>query len=420
MLQSLRNFESPGTHLLLALLTQDNTMIGAVTSTLYGFKATLPFDCITANCSWPGVYTTLGFESKCTNVTTVSSRVCDTDIDGDEKKANESDNTQYCNITTPGGVRIQTRYAMSESRTAVNVSAACPGHTFTDGSDLAGVDPILTCTPYMNTSTISTFAVYRYSATDPSNFDHIVPWEVIECNLSVAAYTYSDVSVRNNNFNVGKTKITPLSPDPSNAGIIDFVNKVYVNFTGATDEKITFKINNADWFFLGRSLFSKVFRGGIAGGIVQYMTNPEGIGPNAFINANITDLSSNIAQSMTNRIRTSLNSTRVQGVAYTEVTFVNVRWPWFVVPSTTVLGAIACFLSTSIRNKKKKMASWKNSSVALLLHRVNGVSDEDRHEIRDHRELEKYAKNINVQVSKEGTLDLDRDDLEEEKASLVK
>jgi hypothetical protein len=43
---------------------------------------------------------------------------------------------------------------------------------------------------------------------------------------------------------------------------------------------------------------------------------------------NITDTVSNLARSMTNRVRLGQNTTAVHGITYIDVTFIHVRWIW--------------------------------------------------------------------------------------------
>lgn len=403
---------------------------------LYGVTPDPPFNCNTAKCDWPFETTTLGFDSKCTNVTTTSKRVCNNDIDEVVDDKIPYYKVQYCNITTPGGVELKTEYRPYEWRTALNVSSFCHGEI---NEDHFG-DRIMTCHPYMNSSTVATFAVYRYSAIDASNFDRVAPWEAIECNITLAAFTQSKVSVRNNSFHIGHTKTTPLLPEfvPTStdryAAALRLSKHEYLNFSkkGTTNDNtyrsgdaVTFKINNADWYFLVRTLYTKIFKGGMTGGRVQYVTDSMGISPHAFLGANITALSANIAYSMTNRVRRSRNSTVDTGSTYHEEIYVTVRWGWFVVHAVTVVASVALFVITYVKHCRAGKPAWKSGSVALLLHWIAGMDLEEWRAIEgcealeDYEEaLENYVEGVWVRASSNETLCLEKVDPQAEEEGI--
>ncbi|PSN72217.1 hypothetical protein BS50DRAFT_617516 [Corynespora cassiicola Philippines] len=215
---------------------EDKEMLAAIINSLYGKIPETLFSCPTGKCDWDDEYTTLGFHTQ-------SNRVCGEGM---------SPGALYCNITTPGGVVLKNKDQQGFPRTALNVSSVCLG----DRIDMQFEDG--RCDPEMlNTSTVATFAVYRHSTVYPFDYDSPAPpWEVIECNISLAALTHTGISVRNNSFHIRDTSVTNLIPDqvPSEYWTYGSTQE-YLNFTMhypasqviyPSGSLITFKINDAD------------------------------------------------------------------------------------------------------------------------------------------------------------------------------
>ena len=72
------------------------------------------------------------------------------------------------------------------------------------------------------------------------------------------------------------------------------------------------------------------------------------------------------------------------------VTYVEVRWPWLVLPLSLEVGGSAFLLMTICLTRRRKAPRWKSSVGALLYH---GIESDD---IRDGRlatvtEMDRYA-----------------------------
>jgi hypothetical protein len=367
-------------------------MRGAVMNGLFGLNISTPFDCISSNCTYPGVYTTLGFESKCTNVTKTITRKCKNDNEGAGSTTTAKDLNNNCNITTPLNITLQSFYVPTEFRTAINISTAASA----DGC-LETYNP--NCGHAGNSSNLVSFAVYRFSAPAGTDFDKPNPWDVIECSISTVAFKHSNISIQNNSFKIGHEETLPLIRRTNNTFANDSLAASPM-FLTTIDGSQSFKLNYNDWKNLVSFLKNKVFAGSIAGGNALD-SNELGLAPSALFNADIDAITANIALSMTNRIRSSRNATLAQGEVWREVTFVIVQWRWLGLPLFTVFAAGAFLLVTALQTWRRGGLLWKSSNVALLSHRIIGWDEQDMDLVRGQGKLERIARDVKLRLSED-------------------
>ena len=82
----------------------------------------------------------------------------------------------------------------------------------------------------------------------------------------------------------------------------------------------------------------------------------------------------NLTKCMTNNVRLSgttnqLNSTKYDGIAWTQEVCIKVRWAWIIFPWALVILSIMFLIVTMIENGKTK--PWKNSASAMLYTRLD-------------------------------------------------
>jgi hypothetical protein len=99
---------------------------------------------------------------------------------------------------------------------------------------------------------------------------------------------------------------------------------------------------------------------------------------------NLTSVVSNIAGTMTNVVRTGLGFIPIPadpvasnpklgnldavGTAYSYQTFIEVRWPWFILSLVLAIGGLVFLLGTVIVNRREETTPWKNNALAMLMH----------------------------------------------------
>ncbi|KAI0155786.1 hypothetical protein BJ166DRAFT_626873 [Pestalotiopsis sp. NC0098] len=79
-----------------------------------------------------------------------------------------------------------------------------------------------------------------------------------------------------------------------------------------------------------------------------------------------------IADSMTEQIRVSANSTTTNGVAMQSEVFIAIKWAWLVLPISVTVLTFLLLIYVIVLNKARGMPPWRSSSLALLFHQVDG------------------------------------------------
>ncbi|KAI4119578.1 MAG: hypothetical protein LQ345_000575 [Seirophora villosa] len=86
--------------------------------------------------------------------------------------------------------------------------------------------------------------------------------------------------------------------------------------------------------------------------------------------SNLTKRINNLAASMTNNIREQDDhvSDPAQGIAWTNETYVHVRWAWFAFPATLILISSSFLVGVILETSYRDVMIWKSSTLALLFH----------------------------------------------------
>ncbi|KAF0319403.1 hypothetical protein GQ607_013371 [Colletotrichum asianum] len=142
-------------------IPQDPKMQAAILQGLYDINTPATFTCPVA-CEWKGSYVSLGFTAECKNVTqkTLESKTCQTSL-----------YNEYCNMTTPGNIRLYAQKVFTSLGTRFYMNASLA----------------------VDFPEISRFGIYQ--ATPDVNFNQSNV-NITECSLSLAAYKYTGASNR--------------------------------------------------------------------------------------------------------------------------------------------------------------------------------------------------------------------------------
>jgi hypothetical protein len=325
-------------------------MQGAFFSGLYGFNNGQTFNCESANCAWSDEYTMLGFDSTCNNVTTQVTPTC--------VESDPSNGQIACTYITPSNLAVTKYTVPTDYNTLVSINSSLH-YTRVDYPASVQIP---------TSSSLITFAMYRVSPTDPEKLweNAAAPWEVIECSLQLVSYKYAAVSVQGNQFQVGDKEKVPLyfvegSCSKSASTLCTFANE---------DGSSEFQVNLVDWNILGKFLQGTVFAGAIFEG-EGFPLEDTAVGPAAFAAAkNISTVTDRIASAMTYRLATSPNSTQAKGQVLQNESFVTVQWPFLTLHVIILTIAVVFLAITSLRASNVGERLWKDSSVALLCHRM--------------------------------------------------
>lgn len=350
-------------------------MQGAVFKAFYDLETPALFNC-TSNCTWDQPQTSLGFSMACTNVTqaTYSTRNCTVYSNG----------THICDMTTPGNVSFSTGEAITAWSTVLIIQAATPYNFSTDFS---------TFNPQPVSPTFMRFAVFR----QPSNYrkDSTTVEETLECDLSFAAYTYSNATSVGNDFDFGNFETTPLDPgtyiDVGSQGAQSYI---LFNTSGLPEFKVSMWDLGALLYFFPSDHFSGKLAVGedpafYSAGITPGVWSP---------GRNVSQVLQNMAVGMTDQLRSTYNAT-AHGLTASSVVLVRVQWPWLALPFAVVLAAAVLLLAEMLESRRSRNISlWKSSSTALLYHSVSPTQDIMSTQVQSPQQLEKLAKATRVSL----------------------
>jgi hypothetical protein len=277
-------------------LNLDMAMQGAVQNGLYMLNSPMTFGCITANCTWPTLYT-FGMCSSCNNVTDRVNVSCA------ENRKRSLALIGSCNFTLPSVLTVSGQYgsnAVGELRPRLNATAESGSHHFMrDHGNL--------------TDLLVVVGITRFSET----WRRYTRPEAYECRLFWCAKRYSEVKVSKGEI------VTPdirawLLTSPSGSTIGDdgirlgrFEMEEHTDFDGPNR---TFMINAVDHNILANWLAADFFT----------TVESDAVGRVLYIQSNMSQTFANIATSMTNRIREDANGTQVFEASYREETYIHV------------------------------------------------------------------------------------------------
>lgn len=335
------------TYYLLESIPQDPDMQSAIFQGLYGVNRTEPFIC-PGRCRWTESYISLGFKAQCRNVTeeTLQAATCSGGEYG----------LQRCNMTTPGGVNVATRYWATDLATAYYMNA----------SSLLIINPSKPGLPETFPE-ISRFAIYR--STPDGNFI-MRDINITDCSLFLTAYEYTGAQANGSDFSFASRREVDFGMK-NPWGITSNISKglfqhVYTNESTSGDIHIpALRISYASLsalvnFFQSTTMATEWVEGNFAN------TNL-GVAATLSGDVDLGDRFNKMATAMTDYLRYGPNTQPANGETLQREPFVFIRWGYFVVPIVTEGFAILfAILSIFSNRQSRRVPLWKSSTLAVL------------------------------------------------------
>jgi hypothetical protein len=352
-------------------------MQSAVLQGLYGNSNPAIFSC-PGVCRWPGSYVSLGFKSQCKNVTqeTLQSATCH----------KSSDNVLLqCNMTTPGGLGISTRFVETDLNTNYFMNASSISISQDPRVDLPDTFP-----------EIARFAIYR-STSDGLDF-HPVNINITECSLSLAAYEYIDASANGSEFSFGKTHVVDFGgTNPwKRADSADPWGLLYTN-ESKTDNIPAFEILYPSLVALSNFLKSEMFVSEFVEG--NFENKNLGLAAALSGDVDLDERFEKMATSMTDYLRHRQEAEAAHGEIIESQPFVSIRWLYLIPPIVTELVAILFAVLTIFSNRKSRhVPLWKSSVLAVLACQWKKQQGILQSAVKDIKEFEESARNTEVQL----------------------
>lgn len=370
-------------------ISTDVTMQGAIFNGIYTLDSPFPFLCTSGNCEWQS-FASLGVCGACANQShtskwTVSCHTLDTN---QSLPAEPGDDVpKACYYELPGQVELVAFTGMSGAGTyATTINVTATAFENTNGSDIVQ------------------FTMIRFPGAGGTFM--LPDPEVLDCSLWWCPKYYHNVTVSNGTM-TPETVVEGSFGDTStfwSGGVWDGGDSGYQVFTAADSGNVavfneTFTVNIRDNQNTGQYLQGLFTTSQLSGNAYTDLTGYVTIANALYHAENITDTVSNLARSMTNRVRLGQNTTAVHGTTYNDVTFIHVRWIWLSLPALVVLLANGLLLGSILLNRQRRVVLWKSSSLALLFHGLDGWQ-RDELDVDRIGQIERKAKNMQVQFQR--------------------
>jgi hypothetical protein len=82
--------------------------------------------------------------------------------------------------------------------------------------------------------------------------------------------------------------------------------------------------------------------------------------------SNISQVLDSMSTSVTDTLRVNGYSANIPGKGFRDERYIQVRWPWIILPAVVTLGSLALLLGTAIASKQKGAVLWKSMVLPLL------------------------------------------------------
>lgn len=321
-------------------------MQSAIFQGLYGVNTTEPFTC-PGECRWTESYISLGFKAECRNVTQETLKVAT--CEGGEYSL------QRCNMTTPGGVDISTRYWATDLATSYYMNASSLVNLEQPNLQLPDTFP-----------EIARFGIYRSSPDYNFIMRNI---NVTECSLFLTAYEYTGAMANGSDFFAKRREVdfgvkNPWAFLPD--GRESKFQHVYTNESTSGDTHIPalgmsyaglYAVVN---FFQSTTMATEWVDGNFAN------TNL-GVAATLIGDVDLGDRFDKMSTAMTNYLRYGPNTQSARGEKIQSEPFVFIRWGYFIVPIVTEgLAILFAILSILGNRQSRRVPLWKSSTLAVL------------------------------------------------------
>ncbi|KAJ6008105.1 hypothetical protein N7540_012081 [Penicillium herquei] len=153
-------------------------------------------------------------------------------------------------------------------------------------------------------------------------------------------------------------------------------------------------------------LFQSVFTG-TSHDVASQSTFTLGFTMNDFLQtSNISEIVDSISTKLTDAMRADGSSQKIRGIAFRDEVFIEVRWPWIILPLCVVLGSVFLLLATTIATREGIFVLWKSSVLSLLMTDLDISPEYNFRSLRNVDEARRVSKRIIVILEEDDGLKL--------------
>lgn len=331
------------------------TLSSSIMAGLYNTSTTSQFACGSGNYTWPTFYS-LGVCNSCQDVTNATTVGCQNQT-----------YARKCSYTTPGGFNLW----FTDQNEPTILNATAKGSNY--GSSLSS-SRISRDGEIIARLAISKFRVVGeseiFSSTNSLDF-RLISTEFTECRFSWCVKGYHNVSVAAGQIstpNVTEHKLyvpngTTLTGDDWLIGQFSILDP-----SPSWNQSLVWSLNEADRRGVS-SYFRKLFD----------TSHREATGMLLSQTSDVKQRMDNIADSMSNFIRSSDNATEVFGREEKIEVYVLVSWLWLILPVLIVLLSSLLLLVSVLSTRLNDQELWKSSTLALLFAGLDAWEGREEH-----------------------------------------
>ena len=359
----------------------------AIMQGIYDVNSPQNFSCPSSECRWNDSYVSLGFKTECKNVT------LQTLPEPGEEECDFVDGFTYCNMTTPGGVGITTRFQTYQSATSYYMNATEARRSIDDDENEIHM-----------TSEFMRFAVYRATVHStvsmrPGNIRNI---NVTDCSLSLAAYEHKNARSNGTEFTfdeVNELEIGEGHPYPWFRKRETSIFGQLVANVSSSGKIIELRSHLSEFDMLGKFFMSPTFVSQFFDGEVADKNTDFGLAPLLSGNVDLDERFAGMARGMTSYVRSGPNSEVARGKRLDTELFVVIRWYYFLGPViieflSLLLGIITIYFNRGSTN----VPLWKSSTLAVLACQYEKELTLLQSTSKDIKEISESAKKAEVSL----------------------
>ncbi|KAJ5408174.1 hypothetical protein N7509_002057 [Penicillium cosmopolitanum] len=330
--------EGPSPGMNKVLLGTSGAIYSGIFQTQTPNSKSIMMECPTGNCTFP-TYQSLGFCSKCANIT-------------DSLKTSPSSNS----------MTGETKFKLPN------------GFEFTTSLNMPYLINSTALRPLVKLDTEGMATIVNFTAIAGQGYGGSI--SATECALYFCVNTY-EASVRQGKFVETTTAISTTSNASSNPmdSLIDVTLTPEICYSNGTRHEKPYKKGSNCTFAV--NAFSKLAMANslkplLKGKASRFMSNRPDYSSDTIealygMQGNYTDINSvfqSLASSLTVNARSKVCAAPVNGTAWTDQSYVRVRWEWLILPGGLVALSLVFMIITIIHTRNQYI--WKSSPLALL------------------------------------------------------
>lgn len=283
-----------------------------------------------------------------------------------------------CRLHTPSNIEFFTQFVGTAFHTSVAVSSIKNDTRFTDEP------PVL-------------FQIARYTMKRNEKNDSIIEAESVEeCTLTPAAYTYTGVTAKGNEINMGVPKLTT---DLRPRILREFIQARRFAYTAPDIPEMIVAEEDLKVVtsFLDAQFFNRSIQTGTHSDLDLAISAVF-----AVRSSNLSTVLERVVSRMTDRVANAADNQVALGNTLENVVFVKVVYYWLVLPLLISVATLLLMVFTMWQSRaSKRVALWKASSLALLYHYTREPENPANEkllvcDVGDMKQLEKLAKETTV------------------------